>query len=124
MNNIIISGRLTNNPKMRETKIGTVVNFTLAVDRGGKDKGADFINCVAFKKTAEFIEQYSAKGKRAIVSGRLSISSYETENGEKKKKTEILVNNFDIIDWKDKDEKKPVENGTKGSETDSEEIPF
>ena len=94
LNHITIMGRLTRDPEMRTTQSGvTVASFTLAVDRdfGGKDGGekqTDFIDCTAWRHTAEFISKYFSKGRMAVVSGRLQIDNY-TDNDGNKRKAEI-----------------------------------
>ena len=85
LNHITIMGRLTHDPEMRTTQSGVAVaSFTLAVDRdfGGRDGGEkqpDFIDCTAWRHTAEFVSKYFSKGRMAVVSGRLQIDNY-TDN--------------------------------------------
>ena len=81
LNHIVIMGRLTRDPEMRKTGSGiAVANFTVAVDRdfNGQDgqKETDFIDCVAWRKTAEFVQKYFSKGKMIAVSGRLQVRSW------------------------------------------------
>lgn len=84
MNQICITGRLTRDPESRMTQSGKeVVNFCVAVNRVGKDAGADFINCVAFGKQAEVIGKYFIKGMKIDLSGRLQTGSYTDKNGNK-----------------------------------------
>ena len=92
MNRTVLCGRIVRDPEVRDgaTK---VVRYTLAVDRRIKKDGeptADFINCVAFGKSAEFIEKYCKKGTKLIVSGRIQTGSYTNKEGNR-------VNTFDII---------------------------
>lgn len=95
MNRVALMGRLTTDPQLRNTPSGnSVLNFSLAVRRafmreGGPD--ADFINCVAWKGTAEFIAKYFTKGKQIAIDGRLETSSWENERKEKRYKTEVIV---------------------------------
>lgn len=93
MNRTILMGRLTKDPEMRYTPNGVAVtNFTIAVDRKfSKEKEADFINCVAWNKTAEFIAQYFTKGKQILLEGRIQVRSYETDSGEKRWVTEVVA---------------------------------
>ena len=87
LNHIVIMGRLTRDPELRYTQSQTpVVSFTVAVDRdfGGRDGGekqADFIDCVAWRQTAEFVGKYFTKGRMAVVSGRLQSRKWETREG-------------------------------------------
>ena len=83
MNTCSIIGRLTNDPDARTTPSGKqVARYTLAVDRKGKDKGADFIRCVAFDRTAEFAGKYLNKGMKIAVTGTIHTDSYE-KDGQK-----------------------------------------
>ena len=95
LNHISIMGRLTKDPELRRTGNGTAVaSFTLAVDRDfSKDKETDFIDCVAWKNTAEFVSNYFGKGKMAIVAGRLQIRSWTDKDGNKRKNAEVVADN-------------------------------
>lgn len=89
LNNIVVMGRLTRDPEMRSTRSGaTVANFTLAVDRDytGNDgeRATDFVDCVAWRNTAEFVEKYFRKGQMAVVSGRLESSKWEDRDGNRR----------------------------------------
>ena len=99
LNHISIMGRLTANPELRRTATGTAVtSFTLAVDRDyskdGSEKETDFIECVAWKGTAEFVSKHFTKGKMAIVAGRLQTRNWDDKDGNKRKTTEVLVQNM------------------------------
>lgn len=92
MNKAIMSGRLCADIELRRTPSNkNVCAFTLAVDRRGKDAGADFIDCVAWKKTAEFLAKYFQKGQQVNICGRLQTRSYKDKEGKKRKATEIVV---------------------------------
>lgn len=109
LNHIVIMGRLTRDPEMRRTGTGTpVVSFTLAVDRdfGGKDGGekeTDFIDVVAWRNTAEFVEKYFSKGRMAVASGRLQIRAWTDKDGNKRRTAEVVADNVYFGDSK-KDE--------------------
>lgn len=94
INKAIIMGRLTRDPELRHTGSGTpVCSFTVAVDNGyGENRQADFINCVAWNKTAEFVSKYFAKGKMIIVIGRIATRTWEGQDGKKNYATEVVVN--------------------------------
>ena len=100
LNHITIMGRLTRDPELRMTQSQTqVASFTLAVDRdfGGRDgaeRQADFIDCVAWRQTAEFVSKYFSKGRMAVVSGRLQSRKWETREGEKRTSWEVVVDNI------------------------------
>ena len=92
MNVVILMGRLTADPELRQTDTTTVASYTLAVDRIGKDKGADFIRCKAFGKSADFAEKYLKKGLKIAVEGRISTGSYTNKEGQKVYTTDVIVN--------------------------------
>lgn len=101
LNKIIIQGRLTRDPELRRTGTGTpVTSFTLAVDRDFGDKETDFIECVAWKNTAEFVEKYFSKGRMAVVVGRLQIRSWNDKDGNKRKTAEVVAENVYFGDSK------------------------
>ena len=99
LNTISIMGRFTRDPELRYTSAGTpIASFTLAVDRdySGADgeKKTDFIDCVAFKGTAEFVSKHFAKGTMAVVNGRLQFRDWQDRDGNKRRNAEILVANI------------------------------
>ena len=100
LNHITIMGRLTRDPELRYTQTQTpVASFTLAVDRdfGGRDGGdkqTDFIDCVAWRQTAEFVSKYFQKGSMAVVSGRLQIRDWTDRDGGKRRSAEVVVDNI------------------------------
>jgi single-strand DNA-binding protein len=95
LNHISIMGRLTKDVELRRTNTGTAVaSFTLAVDRDfSKEKETDFIDCVAWKNTAEFVSKYFSRGKMAIVSGRLQIRSWTDKDGNNRRTAEVVAEN-------------------------------
>ena len=102
-------GRFTKDPELRHTGNQTpVVSFTLAVDRdfASKDtneRETDFIDCVAWRSTAEFINKYYRKGSMAVVSGRLQIRNWDDKDGNKRRTSEIVVDNIYFGDSKRRD---------------------
>jgi len=99
VNSVNLIGRLTRDPELRYTQSSTAVcNFTLAVDRRKKDDGADFVDCVAWAKTAELVSQYLGKGRLCAVSGRIQVRSYEATDGGKRKAVEVVVENVQFLD--------------------------
>lgn len=103
INTVTLLGRLVADPELRHTSNDTAVtSFTLAVDAGwGEHKRTDFIDCVAWKNTAEFLCQYFAKGRKIAVTGSIQTRTYEDKQGNKRKSTEIMVNSVDFADSKD-----------------------
>ena len=105
LNHIAIMGRLTRDPDLRRTGSGTAVaSFTLAVDRDYKTDGGeretDFIDCVAWRQTGEFVSKYFTKGRMAVVSGRLQIRSWTDKDGNKRRTAEVVADNVYFGDSK------------------------
>lgn len=100
LNHITIMGRLTRDPELRYTQSQTpVASFSLAVDRDfgsrdGGEKQTDFIDCVAWRQTAEFVSKYFQKGSMAVVSGRLQIRDWTDREGGKRRSAEVVVDNI------------------------------
>ena len=106
LNHIVIMGRLTRDPELRRTGSGiAVASFTVAVDRdfGGRDGGekeTDFIDCVAWRQTGEFVSKYFTKGSMIVVSGRLQIRSWTDKDGNKRRTAEVVADNVYFGDSK------------------------
>jgi single-strand DNA-binding protein len=106
LNHITIMGRLVRDPELRRTGNGiAVASFTLAVDRDfpNKETGekeADFIDCVAWRQTGEFVSKYFTKGRMAVVSGRLQIRKWQNDQGENRYSTEVVADNVYFGDSK------------------------
>ena len=105
LNHITIMGRITKDVELRRTATGVAVaSFTLAVDRDFKEKNGeketDFIDCVAWRNTAEFVDKYFGKGKVAIVSGRLQIRSWKDKDGNNRRTAEVVADNVYFGDSK------------------------
>ena len=99
LNHITIMGRLTRDPELRRTGSGVAVaSFTVAVDRDfGKNESGeretDFIDCVAWRQTGEFVSKYFTKGSMAVVSGRLQIRGWTDKDGNKRRSAEVVADN-------------------------------
>ena len=106
LNHITIMGRLTRDPELRRTGSNiAVASFTVAVDRDfGKneagEKETDFIDCVAWRQTGEFVSKYFTKGRMAVVSGRLQIRSWTDKDGNKRRTAEVVADNVYFGDSK------------------------
>lgn len=106
LNQIVIMGRLTRDPELRRTGSGiAVTSFTLAVDRdfSGKDSGekeTDFIDCVAWRQTGEFVSKYFSKGRMAVVTGRLQIRGWTDKDGNKRRAAEVIADSVYFGDSK------------------------
>ena len=99
LNHIVVMGRLTRDPELRYTQSQTpVASFSVAVDRDfapkdGGERQTDFIDCVAWRSTAEFVSKYFQKGSMAVVSGRLQIRDWTDRDGNKRRSAEIVADN-------------------------------
>ena len=136
MNKVIISGRISNDLERRMTSTGkTVLSFNLSVPRIKKtEQETDFIRCVSFGDTAERILQYSRKGLRLGVIGRMSVTSYDDQEGRRVWKTDVIVENIEFIDFKEKENYNETYNENynethnddyqEGPSISSDELPF
>ena len=137
LNHITAAGRLTKDPELRRTQNGVAVaSFTIACDRDIKDasgnKQTDFIDCVAWRNTAEFVDKYLTRGRMVIVSGRLQMREWTDKNGNKRRNAEILVESVYFGDSKreaentEKNETKEAEQTVDFDqvEIDDDELPF
>lgn len=102
MNRVVLVGRLTRDPEMRTTSSGiSQTRFTLAVNRRtanqSGEREADFINCVAWRGTADAIAKYLTKGRELAVEGRIQTGSYDAQDGTKRYTTDVVVDNFTFI---------------------------
>ena len=114
INRVALIGRLNFEPEVRTTPSGvSVMRFQVACDRkyqrSGQDRQSDFIDCVAWRQTAEFIGRYFHKGSMIAVEGTLQTSSYTDKNGNQRKQIEVLANNVSFCGGKS-------ENGTQGTQ--------
>ena len=104
LNRIVLMGRLTRDPELRKTQSDTpVCSFSLAVDRDYKrdgEKETDFIDVVAWRSTAEFVSRYFAKGRMAVVEGRLQIRDWTDKEGGKRRSAEVVADNVYFGDSK------------------------
>lgn len=97
LNKIFVMGRMTRDPELRRTQTGTAVaSFTLACERDVKDKATgerstDFIDCVAWRQTGEFVSNYFSKGRMAVVEGRLQFREWTDKDGNKRRTAEIVA---------------------------------
>lgn len=128
MNTVQLLGRMVKDPDINVISNTTVAKFTLAVNRFKKGE-ADFINCVAFGKTAENIANFFFKGNQIAIKGRIQTGSYDAQDGTKRYTTDVVVEGFDFIDGNKK------ENNTSSDENlndslmeemggDNDDIPF
>lgn len=107
MNRVILMGRLTRDPELRYSQgesAMAIARYTLAVNRGHRreqgDNGADFINCVVFRKGAEFAEKYLHQGTKLLVTGRIRTGSYTNKDGQKVYTTDVIVDEQEFAEKK------------------------
>lgn len=102
MNTVHLLGRLTGDPELRQTPSNiSVTSFTVACDRAyskGAARQTDFIDCVAWRGTAEFVCRYFQKGKPILLEGRLQVTNYTDKNGEKRRRYEVVADNVHFVD--------------------------
>ena len=112
MNKVILHGRLTRDPEIRYTagdNAMAIARYSVAVNRPGKDKGADFFDCTAFGKQAEFAEKYLKKGMAILIEGSLHQDSWTDKNGQKRSSVSVNVDRHEFTEKKDeRDEVPPV----------------
>ena len=125
MNKVILMGRLTRDSEVRYSQGESqtaIARFTLAVDRRFKqeeeNKTADFISCVAFGRTAEFMERYGRQGVKFVAEGRIQTGSYTNKEGKKVYTTDVVVENIEFA------ESKSSQGGTQGNEKGSSADPY
>ena len=123
MNKVILNGRLTKEVEFRATPDGTSISsFTIAVNRKYKDQNGnyptDFINCKAFRNTAEFINKYFHKGDRINIEGEIRTGSYDDKDGNKRYTFDVIANEVEIVELKKQEENKTEVKETKVEEND------
>lgn len=128
LNKIILMGRLTKDPEYKMTQTGTAVtNFTLAVERNfgsGEERQADFISCVAFKNTAEFVKKYFVKGQLMCVLGTLQTRTWEGQDGKKNYVAEVIVNEVHFTGDKRNGENNPTPQESEFIHVSDDNLPF
>lgn len=101
INSVVLMGRLTADPSIKQTQSGiSVVSFTVAVDRNyksGEEKQADFINCTAWRSTADFVSKWWHKGDPIALTGRIQTRKWQTEDGQNRYATEVDCDNVSFV---------------------------
>ena len=127
MNSCVLVGRITKDIEIRKTQSGkSVAQFTIAVNRRGKDAGADFIPCVAWEKTADLLYSYVHKGDRIGIEGSISTRNYTDNSGQKRYITEVLAHTVEFMqDRKEQPQETPKQEETQSYVDDlPEDLPF
>ena len=128
MNHISLMGRMARDPELRHTQSGiAVASFTLAVDRRyNREKKTDFIDCVAWRNTGEFVSKYFSKGQMCSLHGTLQIRDWTDKEGSKRRSTEVIVDNVYFCDDKRSGDSDHTNGSDDFSELDDDggELPF
>ena len=123
INRVVLTGRLTRDPELKTTQSGlSVATFTLAVNRqytnSQDERGADFISCVIWRKAAENFCKFTSKGSLVGIDGRIQTRTYDDKNGQKVYVTEVVVDNFSLLESK-KDRQNNANTGNNGGYSNS-----
>ena len=125
MNNVVLIGRLTKDPELKYSQSGKAYcRFTVAVNRDFNKDEVDFINCLAFNKTAEIIAEWLGKGLRIALQGRIQTGSYENKNGDTVYTTEIVADRFEFLDNSKESENKNKSYSNNDEVLDDDDFPF
>ena len=125
MNNVVLIGRLTKDPELKYSQAGKAYcRFTVAVNREFNREEADFINCLAFGKTAETIAEYLSKGKRIAIVGRIQTGSYNNKEGQRVNTFEVVADRFEFVDSAKSETSKNQSYSNNDELLDEEPFPF
>jgi len=134
INNVVIIGRLTKSPEVKQTGSGiSFCNFTVAVERAyksGEERQADFIDCVVWRNSADFLSKYFQKGDMIGVTGHLQTRNWETDDGQRRKTTEVVADSLSFVGSKKASSKSAETAGMTEKDTltelvaDDDDIPF
>ena len=130
LNEVIIMGRFVRDPELKHTQSGVpVTSFTLAVERDFKDsqsgeKATDFIDCIAWRATAEFVCKYFTKGRMAVAEGRLQVREWKDRDGNNRRSTEVVAENVYFADSKKTETAQLPGDGFKEINDEGGELPF
>ena len=103
MNNVVLIGRLTKDPELRWSNDNVAIaRFSLAINRIGKDKGADFPSIVVFSKQAENCERFLTKGRQVCIQGHIQTGSYTNKDGNKVYTTDVVADRVEFLEWGDR----------------------
>lgn len=101
LNKVILGGRITADPELKQTPQGvSVVTFSIAINRKGTKETTDFITCVAWRNTAEFISKYFQKGSSIVLDGSIQVRSYQDKDNNKRQAVEVVVSDAYFVDSK------------------------
>lgn len=126
INNVVLSGRLTKDIELRMSQNNkSFCQFTLAVDKyvNGQQQ-ADFISCIAWERNAEVLSQYTKKGSKINLFGRIATRNYKNANGETIYVTEVVAQQIELLDSKPKEQQQSYSNDTPAFTITSDDLPF
>lgn len=115
INNVVLVGRLTRDPELRKTQTGrSVLSFSIAVNRKfqSQEQAADFINCVAWNQTADFLARYATKGALVGVEGRIQTRNYEDKTGNRVYVTEVVCDSVQLLESRAEAERRQAQQGS------------
>ena len=122
INNVTLVGRLVRDAEARTTKSGkNIAAFTLAVS-GIEKECVDFIDCLAWGKTADVVTKYTSRGKRVGIVGKLHINKYETKDGEKRSRAEVIVNSIQLLSSAEASKKEDAEETKPSDEVNLDDV--
>lgn len=122
INNVTLVGRLVRDAEARTTKSGkNIAAFTIAVS-GIEKEYVDFIDCLAWGKTADVVTKYTGKGKRVGIVGKLHINKYETKDGEKRSRAEVIVNSIQLLSSAEASKKEDAEEAKPSDEVNLDDV--
>lgn len=128
LNNVVLMGRLTKDPELRQTPQGVSVSqFSLAVERNyskGEEKQTDFINIIAWRNTADFVSKYFTKGQLVAVRGRLQTRTWQDQNGQKRYATDVVADEVFFAESRGKTEQTDENPIMEGFSVSGENLPF
>lgn len=126
INNVVLSGRLTKDIELRMSQNNKkFCQFTLAVDKYvNGEQQADFISCIAWERNAEVLSQYTKKGSKINVLGRIATRNYKNANGETIYVTEVVAQQIELLDSKPKEQQQSYSNDTPAFTITSDDLPF
>ena len=128
LNNVVLMGRLTKDPELKQTPQGvSVAQFSLAVDRNyskGEEKQTDFINIIAWRSTADFVSKYFTKGQFIAVRGRLQTRTWQDQSGQKRYATDVVADEVFFAESRGKTEQTDENPIMEGFSLSDENLPF
>jgi single-strand DNA-binding protein len=125
VNKVFLIGNLTKDPELRRTQSDlSVASFAVAVNRRGKDAGVDFIDCTAWRNTADFVSKYFKKGDPILVVGSISTRSYKDKDGNNRKAVEVVADDVQFVAPKKDSNEAPMASDVEEYAAEEQELPY